>query len=60
MSQINNQSKQNRTHVIAVRVTEAERDAIELAAYQNRKRPPRILLDAFFQQQQQQEADSIA
>ena len=49
----NNQSnlskqKENRTHVIAVRVTEAERKAIEKQAYESRKKPPRVLLDAFF------------
>ncbi|WP_171294721.1 hypothetical protein [Acinetobacter populi] len=53
MSKCNNQSKQNRTHVIAVRVTEAERAIIEKVAYETRRKPTRVLLDAFIQQQQE-------
>lgn len=58
MSTDNTQTKQNRDYVIAVRVTQSERQVIEKQAYLNRKKAPRILLDAFFQQlKQQQDAD---
>ena len=53
MSNTNNQTKQNRNHVIAVRVTEAERDIIEKVAYETRRKPTRVLLDAFLAAQQQ-------
>lgn len=58
MSTANNQPKQNRTHVIAVRVTEAERDQIERIAYLERKKPTRVLLDAFLETQQQAQCTS--
>ncbi len=57
MTLANNQIKQNRTHVIAVRVTEIERSIIEKVAYETRRKPTRVLLDAFMQSQEQQ-ADS--
>ena len=44
--------KENRKHIIAVRVTSSELKLIEEEAYKSRKKNTRVLLDAFLEKQQ--------
>ena len=43
--------KENRNHIIAVRVTSSELKLIEAEAYKTRKKNTRVLLDAFLEKQ---------